>query len=103
MLLDHGLIKGGDISNAIVYVDKELTPENKLYLLYQYDQVLGLDLENIQKTQEDIPEEIKELAIQRQEARKNKDWTLADQLRKKIQELGYDILDTKTESKIIKQ
>ena len=27
MLLDYGLIKGGDISNAIVYVDKELTPE----------------------------------------------------------------------------
>lgn len=27
MLLDAGLIKGGDISNAIVYVDKELTPE----------------------------------------------------------------------------
>jgi len=27
MLLDHGLIKGGDISNAIVYVDKDLTPE----------------------------------------------------------------------------
>lgn len=26
-LLDSGLIKGGDISNAIVYVDKELTPE----------------------------------------------------------------------------
>ena len=27
MLLDAGLIKGGDISNAIVYVDKELTHE----------------------------------------------------------------------------
>jgi UDP-3-O-[3-hydroxymyristoyl] N-acetylglucosamine deacetylase / 3-hydroxyacyl-[acyl-carrier-protein] dehydratase len=27
MMLDHGLIKGGDINNAIVYVDKELTPE----------------------------------------------------------------------------
>jgi UDP-3-O-[3-hydroxymyristoyl] N-acetylglucosamine deacetylase/3-hydroxyacyl-[acyl-carrier-protein] dehydratase len=27
MLLDAGLIKGGDISNAIVYVDKELTPQ----------------------------------------------------------------------------
>lgn len=26
MLLDHGLIKGGDLTNAIVYVDKELTP-----------------------------------------------------------------------------
>lgn len=27
MLLDAGLIRGGDISNAIVYVDKDLTPE----------------------------------------------------------------------------
>ena len=32
MLLEHGLIKGGDLNNAIVYVDKELSPEtmNKL-------------------------------------------------------------------------
>lgn len=29
MLLDAGLIKGGDISNAIVYVDKELTSETE--------------------------------------------------------------------------
>lgn len=28
-LLDAGLIKGGDLSNAIVYVDKEITPETK--------------------------------------------------------------------------
>lgn len=27
MLLDHGLVKGGDLSNAIVYVDKDLTAE----------------------------------------------------------------------------
>ncbi len=27
MLLDHGLIKGGDLNNAIVYVDKELSEE----------------------------------------------------------------------------
>lgn len=26
-LLDHGLIKGGDLNNAIVYVDKELSPK----------------------------------------------------------------------------
>jgi len=26
-LLDHGLIKGGDLNNAIVYVDKEISPE----------------------------------------------------------------------------
>lgn len=28
LLLDHGLIKGGDLNNAIVYVDKEVSPEN---------------------------------------------------------------------------
>lgn len=27
MLLDNGLIKGGDLNNAIVYVDKEISPE----------------------------------------------------------------------------
>ncbi|MFD2562492.1 bifunctional UDP-3-O-[3-hydroxymyristoyl] N-acetylglucosamine deacetylase/3-hydroxyacyl-ACP dehydratase [Aquimarina rubra] len=27
MLLEHGLIKGGDLNNAIVYVDKELSPD----------------------------------------------------------------------------
>lgn len=41
MLLDHGLIKGGDISNAIVYVDKELTPETveKLKKAFNKDEV----------------------------------------------------------------
>ena len=32
MLLDNGLIKGGDINNAIVYVDKELSKETMLKL-----------------------------------------------------------------------
>jgi UDP-3-O-[3-hydroxymyristoyl] N-acetylglucosamine deacetylase/3-hydroxyacyl-[acyl-carrier-protein] dehydratase len=32
MLLDNGLIKGGDINNAIVYVDKELSKEIMLKL-----------------------------------------------------------------------
>lgn len=41
MLLDQGLIKGGDISNAIVYVDKELTPETaeKLKKAFGKDQI----------------------------------------------------------------
>ncbi len=37
MLLDAGLIKGGDISNAIVYVDKELTPETAEKLKKAFD------------------------------------------------------------------
>lgn len=41
MLLDAGLIKGGDISNAIVYVDKDLTPETteKLKKVFGKDEV----------------------------------------------------------------
>lgn len=37
MLLDAGLIKGGDISNAIVYVDKELTPETAEKLKHAFN------------------------------------------------------------------
>lgn len=37
MLLDAGLIKGGDLSNAIVYVDKELTPETSEKLKKAFD------------------------------------------------------------------
>ncbi|MFK5982716.1 MAG: bifunctional UDP-3-O-[3-hydroxymyristoyl] N-acetylglucosamine deacetylase/3-hydroxyacyl-ACP dehydratase [Flavobacteriaceae bacterium] len=41
MLLDHGLIKGGDLNNAIVYVDKALSPETmeKLKVAFGKDSV----------------------------------------------------------------
>ena len=44
---------------------------------------------------QDIPSEVLELATQRVEARKNKDWAKSDQLRDKIAELGYLIKDSK--------
>lgn len=41
MLLEHGLIKGGDLNNAIVYVDKELSPKTmeSLKKAFQKDNV----------------------------------------------------------------
>lgn len=41
MLLEHGLIKGGDLNNAIVYVDKELSPETmeKLKIAFKKDSI----------------------------------------------------------------
>lgn len=41
MLLEHGLIKGGDLNNAIVYVDKELSPETmeKLKVAFKKDNI----------------------------------------------------------------
>lgn len=41
MLLEHGLIKGGDLNNAIVYVDKELSPAtmDKLRVAFKKDHI----------------------------------------------------------------
>ena len=41
MLLEHGLIKGGDLNNAIVYVDKKLSPETmeKLKIAFGKDSI----------------------------------------------------------------
>ncbi len=41
MLLEHGLIKGGDLNNAIVYVDKELSEETmkKLRSAFKKDKI----------------------------------------------------------------
>lgn len=41
MLLEHGLIKGGDLNNAIVYVDKEISPDTieKLKVAFKKDSI----------------------------------------------------------------
>ncbi len=58
---------------------------------------LGLDVSNevSEEHQEDAPAEIVELATQRWEAKKSKDFAKADELRKKITELGWNVLDKK--------
>ena len=72
----------------------DLSDESKLYLVAEFDKVLGLDLIKVNKNDE-IPSEIKDLAELRWTAKQNKDWAKADELRNKITELGYTILDSK--------
>lgn len=68
-------------------------------VLLEFDKVLGIRIdEPIKRKTEDIPEEILELVEQRKIAKANKDWNLADELRNKVQEKGYSIKDTKTET-----
>ena len=62
-----------------------------------------LDVLGLLKEDEAIPEEVSKLADQRAEARKNKDYALADSLRDKINELGYDIKDVPGGIKISKR
>ena len=66
-------------------------------LILKFDKVLGLDLANAEKCQIkeniDIPEEIELLAQQRIEAKANKDYQKADEIRAKIIQKGYNITD----------
>lgn len=73
--------------------DEKLSSTDKLTLLYKYDEVLGLNLKDIQKDQ--IPQTIIALANERLQARITKDWKKSDELRQKIDQLGYIVGDTK--------
>ena len=63
--------------------------------------VLGI-LYNRDKKDE-IPQNILELAEQRKQARKDKNFALADELRNRIAELGYVIEETRQGTKITKK
>ncbi len=72
--------------------------EGKLETIKKMDEVFGLDLLKNEKMK--IPDEIEKLVEQRETARKEKDWKKADELREKINKLGYSIDDTENGSKI---
>jgi cysteinyl-tRNA synthetase len=80
-----------------------LSPKARLELLYDFDNVLGLGLKNVkEKSGDDIPEEVMALVNQRTEAKKNKDFKLADELRNKVKEMGYVIVDKKDGAEVKK-
>lgn len=70
---------------------ENLSAKAKLELIDNFDQILGLNLINVQE--EPIPEEILVLAQKRQKAKEKKDFAKADDLRKKINQLGFNIED----------
>lgn len=72
---------------------------DKLELLFEFDQIFGLNLPNLPNPP-NLPNSILKLAKQREEARKKGDFKTADDLRKKIEEKGYLIEDTKEGFKI---
>jgi cysteinyl-tRNA synthetase len=75
----------------------DLNPDDKLYLVNEFDKVFGLGLNKVEalKNNFEIPAEISILAENRKEAKKNKDFKLADEIRNKIKSKGYDIIDKK--------
>ena len=72
-------------------------------LLLKFDEVLGLKIDEEDKRQEDIPEEILKLIEERKQARENKNWEESDRLRDLINTKGYNIKDTKDGTEITKK
>lgn len=76
--------------------DDTLSAKQRLELAFDFDRVFGLQLDKITKAESsDIPDEVKSLAEQRLQAKKDKNFALSDELRNKIKELGYELKDTK--------
>ena len=97
--LDNDLNTSLAVTAVYDVLKADTTAATKLALIGEFDKVLSLGIIDHAKklsaknesADDDIPEEIKALAEQRKEARKAKDFALADSLRDKIAELGYVI------------
>lgn len=66
----------------------------KRALIREFDHVLGLDL-SVKKDKADVPQPVIDLAEKRNKAKQQKEFVVADELRKKIEEMGYTIEDMK--------
>ncbi len=105
--LDNDLNTSLAITALYDVLKADTTPATKLALIKEFDKVLGIGLiENAAKADDsgesDIPQEILDLAAQRAEARKAKNFALADELRAKITEMGYIIEETRQGTNIKK-
>jgi len=74
--------------------------EGKIRTIKEIDKIFGLDL--LKKEHTEIPKEIRRLVEKRARARKEKNWKIADELRKKINKLGFAINDTQKGEEIKK-
>jgi cysteinyl-tRNA synthetase len=82
--------------------DVKLGSQDKLKLIFEFDEVFGLGLKDVKEEKVEISSEIKELIDKRNEAKKKKDFKLADKIREEIKAKGYELLDSKEGTKVKK-
>ena len=83
--------------------DRELSDNEKYWLLADFDRVFGLNLcEARLRTRLVVPAKVENLAELREKLRQEKKWAEADKIRTKIERLGFKIEDTETGPKLFK-
>ncbi len=108
--LDNDINTSLAITAVYDVLKSKTSAATKLALLADFDKVLGLDLianakelaEQSAATVDDIPAEVLDLVEQRKEARKEKNFALADELRDRIAALGYEVKETRQGTEINK-
>ena len=82
-----------------LWKDTSLSQTQKRETTFVFDEILGLGFSDSTATQQ-IPEEVLQLMDERENARNQKDWDKADELREKMQILGFTVKDTEEGQKI---
>ncbi|MBW2968263.1 cysteine--tRNA ligase [Candidatus Woesearchaeota archaeon] len=80
--------------------DPNINDDERLALLYEFDNVLGFGLERWEREEVDVPDDVMELVQQRETARADKNWELSDKLRDEINEKGFAVVDGPEGSKV---
>ena len=83
-----------------VVKDNNLKNNEKYSLILIFDKIFALDLDKVKEEKIKIPEKISQLIKQREQARKNKNFPIADKLREQIKQQGYTIEDTSEGTKV---
>ena len=85
------------ITTVYNVLKSDLNDASKLYLVCEFDQVLGLNLLIVDsnKIDDDLKEYIEAKIIERNNAKKNKDYALADAIRDELKQKGIMIKDTR--------
>ena len=88
-------------SNALTVLfdmlkDNEINDDTKLYLVNEFDKVLSLSLIDTKKdVDSELLNKINKMIEERNNAKKNKDYALADEIRNKLLEMNVVIKDTR--------
>jgi cysteinyl-tRNA synthetase len=75
-------------------VSAEIRPDEKFALLSSWDSVLGLDLGRLAREGFEVPDDVSALVAQRDEARSRKDFARSDEIRSRLVEMGWEVMDT---------
>ena len=81
--------------NACAQVVSQIRKTYSLIGLFKADAKDFIEYYEAKNQKQDIPAEVKAIADERFEARKNKDWAKSDELRDKLASLGYVVKDAK--------